>query len=64
MLGKLMKVSLFFASVMAFSNYLLKWALRGPIKSIRLVGGDGPTAIYLTKREGYRFFKKADLPQE
>lgn len=47
MFGKLMKAALFLAGVMAFSNSLLKWALRG--RTVNLVGGsDGPTAIFVT----------------
>ena len=45
---KLMKVVLFFAGVVAFSNYLLKLVLKD--RQIRMIGGaDGPTAIYLEK---------------
>lgn len=47
---KLMKVALFFAGVLAFSNYLLKLVLKD--RKIRMIGGaDGPTAIYLTKED-------------
>ena len=47
---KLLKFAVFFAGVLAISDYLLKLVLKD--RQVRLIGGaDGPTAIYLTEKE-------------